>query len=464
MTQMLLPTADGAGRCVAAEVLVPTPAVRNLIRESKSHQIYSVLQTGGAHGMQTMDAALAQLVRAGKITRQLAESRAHSVEELRRLIGAARAADPQMAALERWRPTSSRRWTWRRPARGEVEANSKQDVAEQLKERGLIVVDIAHKYRSKELNLELFARVKAKDLAVASRQLSTMVSSGMTILRALYVLETQTESKKLTETIASVRQDVEAGLLFSDALARHPKVFGPLYVAMVRAGETGGVLEECLIRDADQLEKDASLRRQVRAATIYPALVISFALIVLLALVAFLIPVFENVFKQFPGKLPALSQFMVDFSHLLTKQWYILIVFVIAVGRGLLSFKRSKWGRPHWDAFKLRIPLKIGDVVQKVSIARWSRTFSSLTSAGVPIIQAIEITGQTAGNAVIERVDGRGDHLDQGRRHRCPSRCATPRSSRRWSPTWSASARRPVRSTRCWRRSPTSTTTRSPPP
>jgi type IV pilus assembly protein PilC len=289
------------------------------------------------------------------------------------------------------------------PARGEVEANSKQDVADQLKERGLVVVDIAHKYRSKELNLELFARVKAKDLAVASRQLATMVTSGMSILRALHVLETQTESKLLKTTVAQVRQDVEAGLLLSDAMERHPKVFGPLYVAMVRAGEAGGVLEDCLLRTADQLEKDAALKRQVRAAMIYPSMVISFALIVLLALVAFLIPVFENVFKEFHGQLPALSQFMVDFSHVLTKQGYILLIFVIVVVGTFVYFKRSKWGRPHWDAFKLRIPLKIGDVVQKVALARWSRTFSSLTTAGVPVLQAIEITGKTAGNAVVER-------------------------------------------------------------
>jgi type IV pilus assembly protein PilC len=289
------------------------------------------------------------------------------------------------------------------PAQGEVEAVSKQDVADQLKQRGLVVVDIATKYRSKELNLELFSRVKPKDLAVASRQLATMVTSGMSILRALYVLETQTESKLLSSTIVQVRQDVEAGLLLSDALARHPKVFGPLYVAMVKAGEAGGVLEECLMRTADQLEKDAALKRQVRAAMIYPALVISFAVIVLLALVAFLIPVFEGVFKQFPGKLPALSQVMVNFSHLLTKQWYILIVVVVAVVSSFVYVKRSAWGRPRWDAFKLRIPMKIGDVVQKVAIARWSRTFSSLTTAGVPILQAIEITGKTAGNAVVEK-------------------------------------------------------------
>src|SRR5581483_7101909 len=124
------------------------------------------------------------------------------------------------------------------PASGEVEAISKQDVAEQLKARGLIVVDIASKYRSKELNVDVFARVKPKDLAVASRQLATMVNSGMSILRALYVLETQT--KLLKSTIVAVRGDVEAGLLLSDALERHPKVFGPLYVNMVRAGETGG--------------------------------------------------------------------------------------------------------------------------------------------------------------------------------------------------------------------------------
>jgi type IV pilus assembly protein PilC len=291
-------------------------------------------------------------------------------------------------------------------AKGEVEAESKQAVAEQLKERGLVVVDIAAKYRSKEINLELFSRVNAKDLAVASRQLATMVTSGMSIMRALQVLETQTQSKMLKEAVAGVRHDVEAGLLLSDAMGRHPRVFGPLYVAMVRAGETGGVLEECLMRVADQLEKDAALRRQVRAAMIYPTIVITFAVTVLLALVAFLIPVFVGVFKQFPGKLPALTQFMVNFSHLVTHQWYLLILFLVGSIGGFIAMKRNQTARDKWDAFKLRIPMKIGEVVQKVAIARWSRTLSALTSAGVPIMQAIEITGKTAGNAVIERSMG----------------------------------------------------------
>jgi type IV pilus assembly protein PilC len=289
------------------------------------------------------------------------------------------------------------------PAKGEVEAGSKQDVADQLKQRGLIVLDIASKYRSKELNIELFNRVKPDQLAIATRQLSTMVSSGMTILRALHVLETQSDNKLLKETLAAVRGDVEAGLLLSDALERHPKIFNPLYVAMVRAGEAGGVLEMSLLRTADQLEKDASLRRQVRAAMIYPTLVITFAVIVLLALVAFLIPVFQSVFKQFGGHLPTLTQFMVGLSGLVRHQWYLLIGGVAGSAVAFIKWKKSSVGRPQWDAFKLRIPMKIGDVVQKVCIARWSRTFSSLTSAGVPVMQALDICGKTAGNAVIER-------------------------------------------------------------
>jgi type IV pilus assembly protein PilC len=139
---------------------------------------------------------------------------------------------------------------------------------------------------------------------------------------------------------------------------------------------------------------------------VYPAIVITFAVTVLLALVAFLIPVFVGVFKQFPGKLPALTAFMVNFSHLVTHQWHLLIASLIAGAGGFIFMKRNKRTHDGWDAFKLRIPMKIGEVVQKVSIARWSRTLSALTSAGVPIMQAIKITGETAGNAVIEKSMG----------------------------------------------------------
>jgi type IV pilus assembly protein PilC len=288
------------------------------------------------------------------------------------------------------------------PAQGEVEAVSRQDVADQLKARGLIVLDIANKYRSMELNIRLPQRVKVYELAVATRQLATMVSSGVTILRALHVLESQTKSKLLAETLREIRQDVEAGALLSSAMERHPKVFSPLYVAMVKTGEAGGLLESTLVRTADQLEKDAALRRQVRSAMIYPSLIVSFATIVLLALVAFLIPVFEKVFKQFGGQLPALTKLMVGVSHTIRDQWYLVILLLALGVGGFIFWKRSKLGRAQWDRIKLRFPLKIGDVVQKVAIARWARTLSSLTSAGVPVMQALDIVGKTAGNTVVE--------------------------------------------------------------
>jgi type IV pilus assembly protein PilC len=292
-------------------------------------------------------------------------------------------------------------------ARGVVEADSKQAVSDQLRARGLIVLDIADKHASREINLKFLESVNASELAIFSRQLSTMISSGMSILRALYVLEEQTESKFLKETIVTVRKDVEAGLSLSDAMARHPKVFNPLFVAMTEAGEMGGVLESSLMRVADQLEKDASLRRQIRAAMVYPALVITFAVGVMLALCAFLVPVFVGVFKQFGGKLPAITKVSVFASHVVTGYWWAMFGVTAIVAVTFMKWKKSSWGRPQWDHFRLHIPMKIGAIVQEVAVARWSRTLAALTSAGVPLLQALEITGRTGGNvAVEEAMDG----------------------------------------------------------
>jgi type IV pilus assembly protein PilC len=288
-------------------------------------------------------------------------------------------------------------------AKGEVDAVSKQAVADQLKSRGLVVVDISDKHKSKEISLAVFERVKPGDLTVLTRQLATMIASGMTLLRALYVLEQQTESRPLRDAVVGVRKDVEAGLQFSHALARYPKVFSPLFVAMVESGESGGRLAEALIRVADQLEKDDSLRRQVKSAMIYPSVIFSFAGIVLLAMVAFLIPVFEKTFKDFGSDLPPITQLTVGMSHFLTGRWYVLFAIVIGIVVAFRRWKRSSWGRPQWDRFRLHFPFKIGPVVQKIALARWSRTLSSLVASGVPILQAIEITGRTAGNAVVEK-------------------------------------------------------------
>ena len=194
VTQQLLPTADGAGRVAACEILLATPAIRNLIREGKTHQIYSSLQTGGNIGMQTMDAALATLVRSGKITQKIAESRSSTPEELRRLLGASSFAIVMSTYVFKAIDVLGQQ------AKGEVDAESKQSVADQLKAKGLIVLDIAEKGRaSKDIELPFLNRIKLGDLAILTRQLATMVSSGMTILRALYVLEAQTENKKLAD-------------------------------------------------------------------------------------------------------------------------------------------------------------------------------------------------------------------------------------------------------------------------
>ena len=288
-------------------------------------------------------------------------------------------------------------------ATGEVEAENKQVVSEQLKSRGLIVLDISDKHTSRQINIDLFNKLSATDLAVMTRQLATMVQSGMTILRALYVLEAQTENKMLGEAITEVRKDVEAGLPLSDALERHPKIFDPLFVSMTRAGETGGMLDESLIRVADQLEKADSLRRQVKSAMTYPIVVLTFAGGILLALVAFLVPVFIGVFKQFGGDLPAITKLTVMMSNAITGYWYLMFGLTAGIVIAFRKWKRSTWGRPQWDRFRLRIPMKIGDIVQKIALARWSRTLSALVSAGVPLLHALDITGKTAGNDVVEQ-------------------------------------------------------------
>jgi type IV pilus assembly protein PilC len=290
------------------------------------------------------------------------------------------------------------------PQTGEIAGADKQAVTSELKGRGLKVMALEERKSGLQMELRLGPkRVKASELTVLSRQLATMISSGMTLLRAFYVLEEQVENQFLRETVSAVREDIEAGLNFSDALERHPKVFNPLYVAMVRAGEAGGVLEDSLERISDQLEKDDSLRRQVKSAMAYPIVVFSFATLVLIGMIAFIVPVFVGVFKDFGGELPLITRFTVGLSNAVTGQWYILIAVAVGSFIGFRKWKSSAWGRPQWDQFRLRIPFSIGKTVQKIALARWSRTFSALYGAGVPIMQAIEVTGQTAGNTVVDK-------------------------------------------------------------
>jgi type IV pilus assembly protein PilC len=288
------------------------------------------------------------------------------------------------------------------PSKGQVSGATKDAVTQELRSQGLKVMELSEKKNVLQADLS-FGRVKAAELTVMTRQLATMITSGMTLLRAFYVLEDQIENKKLKETISNVREDIEAGLAFSDALSKHPKVFSPLYIAMVRAGETGGVLEASLDRISDQLEKDDELRRQVKGAMAYPIVVLTFALCVLIGLIAFIVPVFVKVFADFGGDLPMITKLTVKASNVVTGQWYILIAVAIGGPIAFKKWRKSEGGRKQWDHIRLKFPFKIGETVQKISLARWSRTFAALYSAGVPIMQAIEITGQTSGNWVVEK-------------------------------------------------------------
>jgi type IV pilus assembly protein PilC len=286
---------------------------------------------------------------------------------------------------------------------GEIIGESKAAVAAQLRLRGLTVVDLDAKRTPPTVEdlLDRFRHVKAREITVLARQLATMISSGLSLLRALYILEDQTESAKLKKVIGSVRQDVEAGLSFSQALAKHPKVFNDLFVSMVRAGETGGNLEEVLERVANQLEKDDNLRRTVRAAMVYPCLIASFAVVVLIGMVTFLVPIFAKMFQDMGGKLPAPTQFMIAASDALRGYWYLFMLVPIVIVIAFRRWKATDRGRYVWDSIKLRFPMRIGEIVRKIAVARFSRTLGTLTAAGVPILQAIEITARTAGNRLI---------------------------------------------------------------
>ena len=297
------------------------------------------------------------------------------------------------------------------PARGEVEADSKAAVAEQLRSRGLIVLDVSEKNAGVKLE-DYFKRwrgVRLRELAVFSRQFATLVASGMPMLRSLTTLEDQTEDEQLKEAISQLRQDVEAGSSIAEAMDRQPKVFDRLFRAMVRSGEMSGRLDEALDRVAYQFEKLDSLRRQVRSAMMYPAFTFGVALVVMVVVTAFIVPIFAGIFKDIAAdnpavsdELPFLTQITIGVSHVLTGYWFILIPGLAVSAFVFFKWKKTEAGRKRWDRVKLRFPFKIGDVMHKVALARWSRTFSGTIASGIPLLQSIQITGETSGNAVLE--------------------------------------------------------------
>jgi type IV pilus assembly protein PilC len=285
----------------------------------------------------------------------------------------------------------------------QMEGSNSMAVAITLKQQGLFVIDVKEQNVAQKDILEPFKKVRLRDLVVFSRQFSTLINAGMPIVRALYVLSEQTEKRKLKDVIDAVRKDVEAGSSLSEALEQHPKVFSRLYVEMVKAGEIGGMLDGVLLRIADQLEKEADLRRKVKSAMVYPLFVVGFAFLVLSFLLIFIVPIFARIFADLGGTLPLFTRIVIGASNVLTSVWGILVYLTMGVAVFLfLRWKKTEHGRKVWGRVVLKIPAKIGEVVQKVALARFARTLGTLSAAGVPILQALEITATSSGNWVVE--------------------------------------------------------------
>lgn len=301
---------------------------------------------------------------------------------------------------------------------GTIEADNEALVAARLREMGFALIAIDQQNESalkKEIKIPGFGdKVKLKDLSIFSRQFATMINSGLSLMRALHILGDQTENPALARIIGEVSTAVERGESLSDAISKHPKVFDRLYVAMVRAGETGGVLDQVLMQLADTIEKQVALRAKIKSAMTYPVAVLVLVVFILAGMLIFVVPMFESMYSELGGTLPLPTRILLGASGFVTS--YILF---IMVGAGVAVFAFKKWkatpaGLAQWDAISLKAPV-FGGLLHKTSIVRFARTMESLLRAGVPILESLEITSETVGNAVMERaVDDIQQRVKQG--------------------------------------------------
>ena len=291
-----------------------------------------------------------------------------------------------------------------RKSKGTVEAANESAAMHMLKQRGEVPLELSAAGQGLNMDLKipgLGGRTKLKDLAVFARQFATMTSSGMSLLRSLSILEEQTTAPLLKKAVEEVRTDVSGGVSLSSAMAKHEKQFPRLMVAMIRAGEAGGMIDRALESIADSLEKDAALRGKIKSALTYPAIVLSFTFVLIAGVLIFIVPIFEAMFKNLGGQLPGITQFLVDTSH---NMWWIGPLFLIVFGGGTTVFRRrlrqSQELRLAFDQFKLKLPV-FGTLFRKLAISRFTRNLGPLLNVGVPVMQALSVVGETTGNEVI---------------------------------------------------------------
>jgi len=284
---------------------------------------------------------------------------------------------------------------------GQLAGDSETLVLEKLRQMGMTPVEVkkANAGLKMEINLRP-GRVKLKQVAIFCRQFATMVNSGLPILRALSILADQTESKELAKVLVQARTDVEQGSSLSAAMGKHPKAFNNTFIAMVKAGETGGVLDDVLLQLADQIEKEVSLRRQIKSAMTYPVVVVALVVLIMSAMLLFIVPQFETIYASLDSKLPLPTTVLLAMSRAFTKYWWMFILGCVGAAFLFKRYKKSDAGRARIDAIKIRVPV-FGPLFHKVAIARFSSTLSMLMRAGVPILQALEIVKDTVNNQVI---------------------------------------------------------------
>jgi type IV pilus assembly protein PilC len=298
-------------------------------------------------------------------------------------------------------------------------ASSSNAVANRLRDRGLTpvsVIDATPAGLSMEIKIPGFGdKIGLKDIAIMSRQLATMINSGLSLLRALMILVEQTENKALAAVLSEVRSDVESGRAFSAALGKHPAVFPPIMINMVKAGEVGGFLDTALISLAENFEKEVALRGKIKSAMAYPIVVFVIAIIAATAMLLFIIPVFGNMFATLGGELPAPTRFLMWLSDMLKILIVPLILCLIVFMWWWNRHKNDRAVREKLDPFKLKLPV-FGGLNKKIALSRFARNLSAMLSAGVPILQALDIVGEASGNIVVERASQ--DIMDSVRKGR----------------------------------------------
>ncbi|MFQ5508490.1 MAG: type II secretion system F family protein [Leptospirillia bacterium] len=286
--------------------------------------------------------------------------------------------------------------------RGEVVAKSRDEVQSQLRKQNVMATSIQRKVSN--INIEIPGmgpQVTSKDVVIFTRQFSTMIDAGLPLVQCLDILGNQSENPALAKVINEARLEVEAGSTYADALRKHPKAFDELYVNMVAAGETGGILDIILSRLAKHMEKAIALKKKIKGALVYPSAIVGIAVIVMAVLMIFVIPVFAQMFSDFGGTLPGPTQLVLSMSDFVVANIWYMVIGLILFAVGVKRFYKTKVGRYNMDKVALMLPV-FGDLLKKAAVAKFTRTLGTLISSGVPILDGLEIVASTAGNKVVE--------------------------------------------------------------